>query len=513
MIKQISLQELSSGKSYRISLPCLIGRSTEADLSLSDRTLSRRHALIGETNNQLWVQDLQSSNGVSINGKKISDKTLFKQGDSIQLGQLKFLVSQAEEGASEQTVILHALDASAECPLDHERLELIYELTNELSENQDLTALEERIFSSFKKIFNQDRGYMALFQEDGSLKPIGMGPALKSIPLSKSILNRLFENGESFLLADALSDAALKEQESVIGLRIRSALCAPLIYRHQIYGLIYLDRSIPGAYQQGDLTFLRGIASILAPIIENTRLWSDLKKQYSSAMESLRETQARLIGMERAAAYGRLAQAMAHEIRNPLMVIGGLVRRLAPSELEGGKGGSLKVIMTSVERIEMVLKEVDNFVTLPPPQRKLVKMDRFVQEVIEAHHLEWQKIGLRPLLSINTPHLMIPLDSDLFKKALSFIFREILASSFQAPDFKIVMQDSENELEILIGETQNRQFCELFDSELTWKPWSLSLYLNVAHKMISDHGGKLLLDPSAHSAFPIIIRIPRTIKV
>jgi nitrogen fixation/metabolism regulation signal transduction histidine kinase len=195
------------------------------------------------------------------------------------------------------------------------------------------------------------------------------------------------------------------------------------------------------------------------------------------------------------------------------MVIGGLVRRLAPSELEGGKGGSLKVIMTSVERIEMVLKEVDNFVTLPPPQRKLVKMDRFVQEVIEAHHLEWQKIGLRPLLSINTPHLMIPLDSDLFKKALSFIFREILASSFQAPDFKIVMQDSENELEILIGETQNRQFCELFDSELTWKPWSLSLYLNVAHKMISDHGGKLLLDPSAHSAFPIIIRIPRTIKV
>lgn len=513
MIRHIALQELRSGKNYRISLPCLVGRSIEAGLSLSDRTLSRRHALIGETNNRLWIQDLQSSNGVFINGKKIDDKTFFKQGDSIQLGQLKFLVSQAEEGALEQTVILHSLDANTECPLDHERLELIYDITTELSENQDLTVLGERIFSRFKKIFNQDRGYIALFQEDGSLKPICMDSALKSIPLSKSILNRLFQNGESFLLADALSEDSLKEQESVIGLRIRSALCAPLIYRDQIYGLIYLDRNIPGAYQQGDLTFLKGIASILAPIIENTRLWSDLKKQYSSAMDSLGETQARLIGMERAAAYGRLAQAMAHEIRNPLMVIGGLVRRIAPSELESMKGNQFKVIMTSVERIEMVLKEVDNFVNLGPPQRKLVKMDQFIQEAIEGHHLEWENIGLRPILSINTPHLMIPLDSDHFKKAFSLIFKEILASRFQGSDFKIVMQDSDNELEILIGETENRHFCELFDSELQWKPWSLSLHLNVAHKIISDHGGKLLLDPSAHSAFPIIIRIPRTIKV
>ncbi len=509
---QIALQELSSGESYRVSLPCLVGRGMEVDLSLSDPTLSRRHALIGETNNQLWIQDLQSSNGVFINGKKIDDKTFFKPGDSIQLGQLKFQVSQAEEGALEQTVILSSLDANVAFPLDHQRLELIYDITTELSENQDLTALGEKIFSRFKKIFNQDRGYIALFQEDGSLKPICMDPALKSVPISQSILNRLFQNGESFLLSDAMSEVSLREHESVIGLRIRCALCAPLIYRNQIYGVIYMDRNIPGAYQQADLTLLKSIASILAPIIENTRLWSDLKRQYSSAMESLRKTQSRLINMERAAAYGRLAQAMAHEIRNPLMVIGGLVRRIAPSELEGKKSDQFKVIMTSVERIEMVLKEVDHFVSLPPPQRKLVKMDRFIQGAIEGHDLEWQKFGLRPRLSVNTPHLMIPLDSDLFNKALFLIFKEILASGFQASHFNIIMQDSDNELEILIGDTENRQFCELFDSELQWKPSTLSLYLNVAHKIISDHGGKLLLDPSAHSVFPMIIKIPRDMR-
>jgi hypothetical protein len=44
------------------------------------------------------------------------------------------------------------------------------------------------------------------------------------------------------------------------------------------------------------------------------------------------------------------------------------------------------------------------------------------------------------------------------------------------------------------------------------KPWSLGLFLNVAHKIISDHGGKLLLDPEGHSALSMVIRIPRTIK-
>ncbi len=60
--------------------------------------------------------------------------------------------------------------------------------------------------------------------------------------------------------------------------------------------------------------------------MENARLWSELENRYASAMETLKKTQARLIDMERTAAYVRLAQAMAHEIRNPLMVIGGLVR-------------------------------------------------------------------------------------------------------------------------------------------------------------------------------------------
>jgi len=510
----IVLKELGSGRDHTISLPCVIGRDEEADLAFSDPTVSRRHAMIVNIDKEIWIEDLKSFNGVFVNDCKISERTLLKPGDTVQLGEIKLLVSEAEADVSEQTIVVHSLDREAEWQLDRERLRLIYEITTEFCDTQDLGTLAEKSFSRIKEIFKQDRGYLALFQEDGTLRPLFPDPSSKSVPLSRSIVERLLQNGESFLLEDALSEPSLKEQVSVVVSRIRSALCAPLIYHNQIYGLIYLDRNVPGAYQQDDLDFLRAIAFMLAPLIENARLWSELKKHYAGAMETLRETEARLIDMERTAAYVSLAQAMAHELRNPLMAIGGLVRRIAKSEPRDSNSATLQSIVNLVERVEMVLKEVDNFVRIPQPNIKLERIDYLVQEVIESQNWQSLKNNLPPLLSVDTPNLMVPVDSDLFKKALSMIFNEILSSIPRGSEFTIFIQDVGNELELLVGELgKKRRSLEPFSSGMQSKPWSLGLFLNIAHKIICDHGGKILLDPHGHAAFPILIKIPRTIKL
>ena len=288
MTQQIALQEMSSGKTYTVNLPCVIGRGKDADLVFSDPSISHRHALILEADGAMWVEDLKSANGVYINDRKIDGRSLLQPGDSIQVGQTKFLIIRPEEDFSAQTVVLHSLDAKAEQQLDHRRLKLIHEIAAELAGNQDYVALAEKMFGQLKEIFQQDRGYLALFQADGTLKPLFADFSMESLPLSRSIINRVFQNGEALLLEDALSEAPLKEQESILALNIRSALCVPLIHRSQIYGLIYLDRNIPGYYQQDDLEFLRSIAFLLAPLIENARLWSELKNRYANAMETLR---------------------------------------------------------------------------------------------------------------------------------------------------------------------------------------------------------------------------------
>ena len=167
------------------------------------------------------------------------------------------------------------------------------------------------------------------------------------------------------------------------------------------------------------------------------------------------------------------------------------------------------MIMTAVERVEMVLKEVDDFVKLPSMERKLHKIDLLIQDSIENHQQDWQQRNLNPVLTINSSNLMVPLDAQLFAKALTMIFKEIFASVPPGSVVKIDVDDSGSDVQIAFGEVNELEsVCELFDPRLRGKPWSLGLSLNIAQKIIKDHGGRLLLNPQSSSAFPLIARVP-----
>ena len=485
-----------------------IGRMEGNDLVLTDNLVSKKHARLLCSDGLFEIEDLGSRNGVYINGRKITGKSSLHPGDLIQLGNTKFFILPREDGAADKTVILRSLGPEKEPDLDQKRLKVIYDVATELTGNQDIAGLSEKVISLFRDIFHHDRCYLALFDKEGALQPVCSDPQGEPVPLSKSIAKRLFQNGESFLLEDALSDTALKEQESVLSLKIRSAMCVPLIYHSHIYGLIYLDRSVAGAFAQDDLEFLRSAGALLAPLIENARLWSELKSRYDDTVKALRETEATLIEAERTAAYVRLAHAMAHEIRNPLMVAGGLVRKL--SRTEGIKGDTLESIIHSIERVESVLREVDSFVKIPLPHKTLQRIDLLVQEEIDNHGEEWKNKGIGPQFSIMTSHLMIPVDGGLMRKAVSMVCRELLFCAPRGKEFPVVMRDSGSNVEIDFGEVDTRKaLCRPFDPEIRDKPWGLSLFLNIAHKILSDHGGRILLDPAATSAYPIIMQIPR----
>lgn len=106
MTKLIILQELTSGTNHKIDLPCVVGRSHEVNLRLCDRGVSHRHALILEMNDQIWIEDLGSTNGVYVNDRKIREKTRLNLGDFLQLGQTRLLVARAREDPGEHTVVV-----------------------------------------------------------------------------------------------------------------------------------------------------------------------------------------------------------------------------------------------------------------------------------------------------------------------------------------------------------------------------------------------------------------------
>ena len=96
-----------------------------------------------------------------------------------------------------------------------------------------------------------------------------------------------------------------------------------------------------------------------------------LTRQVELKTEELLESQERLLHSERFAAVGEAAAYVSHEIKNPLMVIGGLAnqveRRLSedPSAQE-----KLRVIQKEVQRLESFLGELRDFLRPAPPCRK-----------------------------------------------------------------------------------------------------------------------------------------------
>jgi len=66
----------------------VIGRSTEADLVIEDPGISRKHAKLSSSAQGWLVEDLGSTNGVSVNGTPIKKPTRVALGDSIELSKV-----------------------------------------------------------------------------------------------------------------------------------------------------------------------------------------------------------------------------------------------------------------------------------------------------------------------------------------------------------------------------------------------------------------------------------------
>ena len=69
----------------------LIGRNPNTDITLLDEGISREHALVllDEETGRFTIEDLQSTNGTRVNGRRVRSTEL-APGDRIQIGRTLF---------------------------------------------------------------------------------------------------------------------------------------------------------------------------------------------------------------------------------------------------------------------------------------------------------------------------------------------------------------------------------------------------------------------------------------
>ncbi|HEV3091920.1 MAG TPA: FHA domain-containing protein [Candidatus Cybelea sp.] len=73
--------------------PFEIGRVGSAGIALADAEVSRRHARVSSHDGVVYVEDLKSRNGTFLNGRRITDAIEVREGDEIDVGTTRIVVT------------------------------------------------------------------------------------------------------------------------------------------------------------------------------------------------------------------------------------------------------------------------------------------------------------------------------------------------------------------------------------------------------------------------------------
>ncbi|MEW6556856.1 MAG: SpoIIE family protein phosphatase [Elusimicrobiota bacterium] len=302
--------------SYKITEKQMtIGRAETNMIVLNDNKVSRYHAVITEQDGGFFIKDLGSTNGTYVNNTKITEHQL-QPGDSITIGDALFRVNQRADipkspycykAEPEQllspnvTIIRFSQPTSPLKTQDTntlqktvQNLQTLYKINNAISSIFDITELSNKIMAEIFSVINADRGYVILIDKTTGewIVPVYKKRIADGKPdtptISKSIVNRVIENGESILTSDAATDERFMSQQSIISFGISSAMCVPLRCQDRIIGVINVDtKGTRGSFTEEDLELLSAIGGSVGVALENVRLYGEflLKQKLEQQMK------------------------------------------------------------------------------------------------------------------------------------------------------------------------------------------------------------------------------------
>jgi PAS domain S-box-containing protein len=233
-----------------------------------------------------------------------------------------------------------------------------------------------------------------------------------------------------------------------------------------------------------------------------------------SDITELKNLRERVIKTERMAALGEVAARVAHEIRNPLVSLGGFARRLE-KQLDGSLKEYADIIAKEVGRLETILNEILSFVKETRVRKEIVAAQKLLEDVVSVIRSEMDDRAISLVADFGDP-IDLYVDPNRVKDALLNIVRNAIQSIERGGTISLRIRSKNASCMMEISDTgpgipkENLPF--IFDPFFTTKKEGTGLGLTITHRIIEEHDGRIEVESreGKGSTFRVLIPIKDT---
>ncbi|MBN2126104.1 MAG: GAF domain-containing protein [Deltaproteobacteria bacterium] len=335
------------------------------------------------------------------------------------------------------------------------------------------------------------------------------------LKVGEGIAGAVVQTGEPMIVQDVRTEKRFSDKfDRITGFKTKSTICVPLMRRNKAVGALQvLNKRDDRPFTANDLELLMGIAQQVAVALENARLYHRLQERFEMTARELMETQEKLIRTERLAAVGHLVQGVAHEIRNPIMTIGGFAQRMRK---ETGKDEKLNryidIIMDESARLEKLVQQVRRFAEVQEAHLVLESPERVVREVLKGFEAAAGSQGVTLTSEIEEPVPVLLMDAPQLETALSNILENALESMPDGGFLRVAVSTQERHLLIVVRDTgcgiAPEDMESIYDPFVTSKTRGAGLGMTMVHQIVMNHKGDIAVNSEFGKGTVVTVRFP-----
>ncbi len=225
------------------------------------------------------------------------------------------------------------------------------------------------------------------------------------------------------------------------------------------------------------------------------------------------EMEDRVLQSERLAAVGNTVTHIAHEIKNPLLIIGGFARQLQKIPgLDDKAQKKLGIIAEEVSHLEEMVAEMREFIRRPTPQKRLGPLGAALDNVLELFRDTFAEKQIRVHRVEETPVPEVSFDPQQLHQVLINLLKNAMEAMPGGGEITITSRVKGPNAEISIADTGEgippEVAAKIFQPYFTTKEKGTGLGLAICQGIIHEHGGDIVVASAPGRGTTFTIRLP-----